>query len=200
MTSIGRARARAITGGAAALLALTVAGGCAQPGQLGHEGGEPPADGAAPGTPGGPAAPGPDGSGGQPGVPPGGPAAQIPGASVATAGSDARGTVTDPVQISTPGRAVFLVRTEILQPGQSTGWITHPGTVISVVRSGTVSVVRAQACEPARFGAEQAFFLGDGEANELRNDGPDPAVLTRSELLAPDTDERRPAEPACAAP
>ncbi|MET0191243.1 MAG: hypothetical protein ABW212_19745, partial [Pseudonocardia sediminis] len=138
--------------------------------------------------------------GGPAGGAPGGPAGQVPGASAATAGSDARGTVDAPVEISTPGRALFLVRTEVLQPGQSTGWITHPGTVMSVVRSGTVSVVRAQACEPARFGAEQAFFLADGEANELRNDGPDPVVLTRSELLAPDTDERRPAEPACTAP
>jgi hypothetical protein len=31
----------------------------------------------------------------------------------------------------------------------------------------------------------------------MRNDGPDPVVLTRSELLAPDTEERRPAPPAC---
>lgn len=198
MTSIGRARFRATRCGAvAALLVLAVAGGCAQPGQLGYPdeatpGANPaatpapaPVDGAAPGAPGVPGAPGAPGP---------------PGAAAATAGSDAQGTVEGPVQISTPGRAELLVRTEVLQPGQSTGWITHPGTVISVVRSGSVSLVRAQACEPAGFGPEQAFFLADGEAHELRNDGPDPGVLTRSELLAPATDERRPAEPACPAP
>ncbi|MBC3194436.1 hypothetical protein H7X46_25630 [Pseudonocardia sp. C8] len=149
-----------------------------------------PADPAAPAaTPGAPGAPAPaDGAGpGGPGVPP----------PVAQAGSDARGSLDRPVDIRTPGPAELLVRTEVLQPGQATGWVRHPGTVTSAVRSGTVTVQRAGGCEPQGFGSGQAFFLGDGEPNLLRNDGPDPVVLTRSELLAPGAPEREPTTPAC---
>jgi hypothetical protein len=116
---------------------------------------------------------------------------------VAAAGSDARGRLDAPVQITTPGPAEFQVRTETLAPGQTSGWITHPGTVISVVRAGTVTVVARDACAPAPVGPERSFFLPDATPYEMRNDGPDQVVLTRSELLAPDTEERRPAPPAC---
>lgn len=258
MTSIGRTRT---TAGAAvaALVVLAVAGGCAEPGQLGHDpgpgsattpeagaaGDRAPGDPAAPQEPGAPRAPGapqdpgaaqapgsPQGPGAAqtpgaaqgpgaapgPGAPPGGPqppvapqdpaAAQVPGAGVSgvpgvpasAAGSDVRGSVEQPVRVDTPGRSEFLVRTEVLQPGQATGWISHPGTVLSVVRSGSVTVVRQKACEPARFGPNQGFFLADGEPNQLRNDGQEAVVLTRSEVLAPNSDERRPAEPGCPTP
>lgn len=176
-----------------ALLVATAAllAGCAQPGQLGHESDAAPSDGttveilpadrsAVPTT----SAAAPGGS-------------EVPGATAAQAGSDAVGRLDRPVDISTPGPAELLVRTEVLQPGQASGWVRHPGTVISVVRSGTVTVQRADSCEPRPFGPGEAFFLEDGRPNELRNDGPDPVVLTRSELLAPGAPEREPAEPAC---
>jgi quercetin dioxygenase-like cupin family protein len=164
-----------------ALLVATAAllAGCAQPGQLGHE---------SDAVPSASAAPAPTTETALPGVP------DVP---VTQAGSDARGRLDRPVDISTPGPAELLVRTEVLQPGQASGWVRHPGTVISVVRSGTVTVQRADSCEPRPFGPGEAFFLEDGRPNELRNDGPDPVVLTRSELLAPGAPEREPAEPAC---
>jgi len=120
-----------------------------------------------------------------------------PPAPVAAAGSDARGRLDAPVQITTPGPAEFLVRTETLAPGRASGWITHPGAVISVVQSGTVTVVQRGACTPAPVGPERSFHVSDATPYEMRNDGPDPVVLTRSELLAPDAEERRPVEPAC---
>lgn len=205
---------RRLTGPAGpALLVATAAllAGCAQSGQLGHERGSAdpagtpePAGTAAPAVPGDPD----DGGGTEPGTPgtatvaPDEPASTsvpgtAPGSPVAQAGSDAQGTVDRPVEISTPGPAELLVRTEVLQPGEDTGWVRHPGTVISAVRSGTVTVQRAGSCGPADFGGGQAFFLGDGEPNLLRNDGPEPVVLTRSELLAPDTPERESVDPAC---
>ncbi|TCK27440.1 cupin domain-containing protein [Pseudonocardia endophytica] len=161
-----------------AVLALVVtafAAGCARPGELGHEDDAPP-------PPRPPAAAAPE------------PAPPVP---VAAAGSDARGTLDAPVEIRTPGPAEFLVRTETLAPGQSSGWITHPGAVISVVRSGTVTVVQRDACTPAPVAPERSFYVADATPYEMRNDGPDPVVLTRSELLAPGAEERRPADPAC---
>lgn len=156
-----------------ALLVAALAGACAQPGELGHEHEVPPQATPAAGVPGNPPAP------------------------AAAAGSDARGRLDSPVQISTPGPAEFMVRTETLAPGQTSGWITHPGAVVSVVRSGTVTVVQRDACTPAPVGPERSFFVADATPYEMRNDGPDPVVLTRSELLAPGVEERRPADPAC---
>lgn len=173
-----------------ALLVVTAAllGGCAQPDQLGHES-QPGGTGSAqaPGT--ATAAPEQPAITAVPGVTPGSPLPQ--------SGSDAQGTVDQPVEISTRGPAELLVRTEVLQPGQSTGWIRHPGTALTAIRSGTVIVQRAGSCEPAGFGPGQAFSLGDGEPNLLRNDGAEPVVLTRSELLAPGSPEREPTAPAC---
>lgn len=156
-----------------ALIVTALAAGCARQGELGHEHEAPPPPPPAAGVPGAPPAP------------------------VAAAGSDARGRLDAPVEISTPGPAEFLVRTETLAPGQSSGWITHPGTAISVVRSGTVTVVQREACAPAPVGPEQSFYVADATPYEMRNDGPDPVVLTRSELLAPGAPERRPVDPAC---
>ncbi|MBN9736591.1 MULTISPECIES: cupin domain-containing protein [unclassified Pseudonocardia] len=181
-------RIRSLTGTVLLVLIGALLAGCAQPGQLGH-----PDDPAA--APAGESAParGPStGPGEEPAEVPG-----VPAVPVAQAGSDARGTLERPIEIGTPGPSELLVRTEVLQPGQATGWIRHPGTAVSAVRSGTVTVQRAGRCEPQTFGAEQAFFLGDGEPNELRNDGPEPVVLTRSELLAPGVPERESTEPAC---
>jgi quercetin dioxygenase-like cupin family protein len=181
-------RTRSLTGAVLFVLIGVLLAGCAQPGQLGH----PDDDHAA--APAGDSAPagGPSGGPGEPSGVPG-----VPAVPAAQAGSDARGSLERPIEIGTPGPSELLVRTEVLQPGQVTGWIRHPGTAVSAVRSGTVTVQRAGRCEPQTFGAGQAFFVGDGEPNELRNDGPEPAVLTRSELLAPGIPEREPTDPAC---
>ncbi len=176
-----------------ALLVAALAGACAQPGQLGYERDAPPAPSVAPAAPAAPPA-------AQPPAAPEPPAAGVPGAppaSVAAAGSDARGRLDAPVRITTPGPAEFLVRTETIAPGQTSGWISHPGTVISVVRSGSVTVLQRDKCAAATVGPERSFYVADATPYEMRNDGPGPAVLTRSELLAPDVEERRPAEPAC---
>lgn len=179
-------RTPTLTGAVLLVVAGALLTGCAQSGQLGHQESattEPSAS--MPADPGSPDAPSPTSP------------SAVPGASVAQAGSDTRATLDRPVEIETPGPAELLVRTEVLQPGQATGWVRHPGTAISAVRSGTVTVQRAGRCEPQTFGSGDAFFLGDGEPNELRNDGPEPVVLTRSELLAPGVPEREPTEPAC---
>lgn len=194
MSSVRSRTTGPVAGLAVLAVGTALVAGCAQPGQLGQEGqagGDGgPAPAAAPTAPGGPeagAAPGSGEGAGVAGIPP----------PLAQAGSDARGAVEQPVEITTPGPSELLVRTEVLAPGQATGWQRHPGTVISAVRSGTVTVVRAGDCRPAAFGAGAGFFLGDGEPNELRNDGAEPVVLTRSELLAPGAPEREPVAPAC---
>lgn len=174
-----------------ALLVVTAAllAGCAQPGQLGHEPAAPPSDGTTVtieqtdrGTPPTTSVTAPDGSS---------PARPVTGA------TEPQGRVERPVEIETPGPADMLVREETLLPGESTGWIRHPGTMLSAVRGGTATVVRAGRCEPQTFGTGEAFFLGDGEPSVVRNDGTVPVQLLRSGLLAPDLPEREPVDPAC---
>ncbi|NMH93981.1 cupin domain-containing protein, partial [Pseudonocardia bannensis] len=108
-----------------------------------------------------------------------------------------RGTVRDPLEIRTPGPAVFSVRTLVVPPGGTTGWHQHPGTETSIVRSGSISLVRQDACEPVVFGAGDAVFIPDGLPHLARNDGAEPAELVVTYLLAPDAPDRADVPPAC---
>nr|WP_275404224.1 cupin domain-containing protein [Pseudonocardia acidicola] len=156
---------------------FTVAGclvlaGCAQPGQLGSPApattDPPPAPAAPPTSP-----------------PPAGPV------------EVGVGTVQDRVSIRTPGPAVFSVRTVVLAPGATTGWHRLPGTEMSIVKSGSISLLEENACDPVRYGPGQAMFVRDGVPHLARNDGPEPAELVVTSLLAPGAPEREDVPPAC---
>ncbi len=86
----------------------------------------------------------------------------------------------------TPGPAVFTVRTVVLPPGGTTGWHRHPGTEMSIVRSGSVTLLRKGACRPVRIGPGQAAFVADAEPHLARNEGTEPAELVVTYLLAPE--------------
>jgi quercetin dioxygenase-like cupin family protein len=160
--------------GTTLVLALGLAG-CAQPGQLGH-----PLPAAAPA----PAAVTPAAA------PPAPPATPAPVEPVS-------GTVDSRVTIRTPGPAVYSVRTVVLAPGESVGWVRHPGTVMAVVRTGTVSLVRQGACAPVDFAGGQALFIGDAVPHRLANPGTAPAELVVTMLLAPGAPESTDVAPAC---
>ncbi|MDT7597595.1 MAG: hypothetical protein QOJ06_3141 [Pseudonocardiales bacterium] len=51
----------------------------------------------------------------------------------------ARGTITDHVRLNTDGETEFVVRQITIQPGGSTGWHYHPGTLLAVVKKGTLT-------------------------------------------------------------
>ncbi|WP_214365807.1 cupin domain-containing protein [Pseudonocardia sp. H11422] len=108
-----------------------------------------------------------------------------------------RGTVRDPLEIRTPGSAVFSVRTVVVPPGGTTGWHQHPGTETSILKSGSITLVRQDACEPAVFGAGDAVFIPDALPHLARNDGVEPAELVVTYLLAPDAPDRSDVPPAC---
>jgi quercetin dioxygenase-like cupin family protein len=169
------ARAARLFRGTALLLATGLClAGCAQPGQLGHPL---------------PAAPAP--------VP--APAAQaVPAAPVTPEPVEPiTGTVDSRVTIRTPGPAVYSVRTVVLSPGESLGWLRHPGTEMAVVRSGDVTLVRQGACDPIGYTEGQALFIGDAVPHRLTNEGTAPAELLVSMLLAPGAPESTDVEPAC---
>lgn len=110
------------------------------------------------------------------------------------------GTIADPVEIDTPGAAVFSVRTVVVPPGGSTGWHLHPGTETSIVTAGEITLIRAEDCEPETYRAGDAVFIGDQVPHLARNDGTQPAEVVVTYLLAPGAPDRTDAPEACPAP
>lgn len=107
------------------------------------------------------------------------------------------GRVEDRVTVRTPGPAVFSVRTVVVPPGGTTGWHIHPGTEMSIVESGSVTLLREDDCEGATFTAGDAVFVPDGQAHLARNDGTVPAELVVTYLLAPGAADRDDAPDPC---
>lgn len=161
------------TGRTIAVLGLAgmLGSGCAQPGQLGSPAPEP-----TPAPPASSVAPTPE--------------PRLP----ALLG---RGLVDYPVQITTPGPAVYSVRAEVLPPGGSTDWHLHPGTETSIVTAGSVTLIQEDGCEPVRYDVGDAAFVGDAVPHVVRNDGAVPAELVVGHLLAPGAPDRVDAPPAC---
>lgn len=67
-----------------------------------------------------------------------------------------------------------VVQTLTFEPGGTTGWHTHPGMVVAVVKSGTLTVYDAddKSCTPQVFGAGQVYVdHGYGHVHIARNEG-----------------------------
>lgn len=158
---------------AAVGLAAVVLTGCAQPGQLGHPSPEPVATVLSAPRP--PAEP----------PPPTGPV---------VIGS---GRVEGRVNIRTTAPAEYSVETMVLRPGESTGWHRHDGPELTVVRSGEITVLREDGCEPAHYSPGEAVFFPDGQPHLISNDGRVPAELMISILLAPGAPSQNPVPPSC---
>lgn len=109
------------------------------------------------------------------------------------------GLVEQPLQIRTPGPAVYSVRTVFLPPGVSIGWHRHPGTETSIVTAGSVTLQLEDACDPVTFDAGEALFVPDAVPHLLRNDGDVTAELVVAYLLAPGAPDQLSAPPACPA-
>ena len=108
-----------------------------------------------------------------------------PGAGVLSAPVVARGTFADPTdikfKIDTFGQEVIhapdaqqtVVQQIIIGPGGHTGWHSHPGPVVVVVTSGTLTFYSSEdpACTPRRYGAGDAFIdRGQGHVHIARNE------------------------------
>jgi quercetin dioxygenase-like cupin family protein len=89
-------------------------------------------------------------------------------------GTDAsQGTL--PIQMGTD-----VVMAEItVEPGGSSGWHSHPGGAIIVVKQGTPTLYRAigSQCQSATYGPGDAFIERPGEVDDVLNAGPAQYVL-----------------------
>jgi quercetin dioxygenase-like cupin family protein len=89
-------------------------------------------------------------------------------------GTDAsEGTL--PIQMGTD-----VVMAQItVDPGGSSGWHSHPGGAIIVVKQGTPTVYRAigSQCQSTTYGPGDAFIERAGEVDDVLNAGTAPYVL-----------------------
>ncbi|MEU9704413.1 cupin domain-containing protein [Streptomyces sp. NPDC047981] len=122
-----------------------------------------------------------------------------------TRGTLAKGTSGGTLRIKPPkGRTDVVFRTVTLAPGESTGWHHHPGQIIAVVQSGTLTRV-LHDCSVETMSAGEAFVEPAGRRNRHvgHNFGTEPVVLYMTCLLpqgaplameadAPDCAHRRP--------
>jgi quercetin dioxygenase-like cupin family protein len=91
----------------------------------------------------------------------------------------ARGTdVSDgtiPLQVGTD---VVMAQITVV-PGGSSGWHSHPGGAIVIVKQGTATVnqARGSQCQTTTYSAGQAFIERPGEVDQVVNTGTVPYVF-----------------------
>jgi quercetin dioxygenase-like cupin family protein len=66
-----------------------------------------------------------------------------------------------------------------VDPGGFSGWHSHPGGAIIVVKQGSLTVYRSvgSQCETTTYGAGQAFIERPGEVDQVVNTGSIPYIL-----------------------
>ncbi|MFJ9677513.1 cupin domain-containing protein [Streptomyces sp. NPDC101194] len=115
----------------------------------------------------------------------------VPSAAVATPGSGVSGTVlaqgtsAGKLKVKTPnGRTDVTFRTITVEPGGSTGWHTHGGQLIAVVKSGTLTrTLDDCSVEVTPEGSSFIEPSGTGHRHIGRNLGTEPVVLWVTYLL-----------------
>lgn len=115
----------------------------------------------------------------------------VPAAAVATPGSGvsatvvAKGTSDGKLKVKTPKDATDVTfRTITIEPGGSTGWHTHSGQLIAVVKSGTLTRTLSD-CTTEATPAGTSFIEPSGARHQHigRNLGTEPVVLWVTYLL-----------------
>ncbi|WTX67572.1 cupin domain-containing protein [Streptomyces halstedii] len=115
----------------------------------------------------------------------------VPAAAVATPGSGvsatvvAEGTSQGKLKVKTPkGRTDVTVREITVRPGGSTGWHTHRGQLIAVVKAGTLTRT-LDDCSVEVSPAGTTFIEPSGKDHRHvgRNLGSEPVVLWVTYLL-----------------
>ena len=97
----------------------------------------------------------------------------------------ARATVAEKVKVRELPGTEFVTQQITIQPGGSTGWHTHPGTALAIVKSGTLTLTGVREghhnpprCETETFSAGQSFVdEGHGHVHIARNLGTVPAEV-----------------------
>jgi quercetin dioxygenase-like cupin family protein len=82
----------------------------------------------------------------------------------------------DGIKVESKDAASVTVAHMTFAPGGTTGWQVHPGPVLVIVKTGSVTKYSAQDCTAQTYTAGQAFVeKGPTDENMVRNDGSVPA-------------------------
>jgi quercetin dioxygenase-like cupin family protein len=100
---------------------------------------------------------------------------------------------TIPLQV---GADVAMAQITVV-PGGSSGWHSHPGGAIIVVKQGSLTVYSSvgSKCETTTYSAGQAFIERPGEVDDVLNAGTIPYVLFVTFPRVPQGDSARTDEP-----
>ncbi len=100
---------------------------------------------------------------------------------------------TIPLQIGTDVAMAQIT----VDPGGSSGWHSHPGGAIIVVKQGALTVYRSvgSQCQTATYSAGQAFIERPGEVDDVLNTGTVPYILFVTFPRVPQGDSARTDEP-----
>jgi len=99
-------------------------------------------------------------------------------------------------RISTKGESDIWMLQNVIVPGGSFGWHSHPGPSIVVVKSGALTLYRADdpTCTPEVVAAGSGFVDNGGDIHLVRNEGTVDAVVYVTSIV-PRGAQRRIDEP-----
>jgi quercetin dioxygenase-like cupin family protein len=75
----------------------------------------------------------------------------------------------------------------VLAPGGNSGWHSHPGPVLAVVKSGTITLYDGSdpTCSPQRYSAGSVFLEHGGHTHISRNEGTVPVEFVATFFAPP---------------
>jgi quercetin dioxygenase-like cupin family protein len=132
-----------------------------------------------------------------PATPPAGVTAEIVGSGTTLGGFKIH---VDGIKVTSTDAVSFTVAHLTFAPGGTTGWHVHPGPVLVIVKTGSVTKYSADDCTAQTYTARQAFVEnGPTDENMVRNNGSVPAETIVTFLTPPGAPIREdaPAPPSC---
>ena len=98
----------------------------------------------------------------------------------------ARGTSAAAYQITAAAGRQVATQTATFAPGATSGWHTHPGRVVTIVKSGTLSLWYSSDCAKRTYTTGQAVVVpGTGIYDLGRNEGSTPLVIVQTYFDVP---------------
>lgn len=93
------------------------------------------------------------------------------------------GKVLDDIDVETSEPSDVRFQQISFGPGSSTGWHTHPGAEIAVVKAGKLVLQRAPGCDEITLAAGQGAFIPGGTPHLAHNDGDEPVEIYTTQIV-----------------